>query len=127
MLQTVFEDLLASYRRKSPDAVADCYSQDAELRDLMAMLFVPGSSGVLRGRKEIAQYYQAIFRPMPHNPSPQILRTIPARPHLIVETDEDRVRRCHVMEIRNDKILTHSIYLGTLPSRYVWDKLGSLL
>jgi hypothetical protein len=126
MIQSVFEELLSAYRRKVPDAAADVYSVDAELLDLMGRIYVPGSDGVYHGRAEIAEYWRGFFRPIPHNPTPLILKSIVARPHLIIETDEERLRRCHVIEVRNDKILSHHLYLGSLPSRWLLDKLSAL-
>jgi hypothetical protein len=123
VLLKVFDDFLAAYHRKSVDMIVDLYSTDATLTDPQAAVWVPGSGGGLNGRKEIAVYYDQVFRSLPHEPTPQILKRIISRPNLVVELEEQKVRTCHIVEIRNDHILTHRIYLGSLPNEYVLDKL----
>lgn len=123
MLLKVFDDWLAAYHLKSVDRVLDLYAEDAVLHDPQAAVWVPGSGGGLKGKKEIATYFEQVFRTTPHEPSPVVRERISARPHLVVELEEQKVRTCHVVEIRNDRILAHRIYLGSLPGEYVLDKL----
>jgi ketosteroid isomerase-like protein len=114
---------LDAVRRKSPERLADLYSEDAVYEGPGAGRLARRMGNRLSGRADVLAFWREAFKTYAGTPSWNVTSMLIQPPQVLLEYEDQRQKFCDVFEIHGGAITSHRSYWGSLPPRWLWDEL----